>query len=122
MRVDGRGCGVFGVPCAGNTRAIGSGTLIPEILGPIILPSRPLVVVVCELAEEGCRPVPAVGGTLGPCPELLGEVPLLDATAGLADLHVWSGCYLHNQTNTAASENASAPQNCRAPSGIRPFK
>jgi len=28
------------------------------------------------------------------------------------------GCYLHNQANAAASENASAPQNCRAPETV----
>src|SRR5579863_2550235 len=64
------------------SRAIGSRTLIPEVLGPIILPSRPFVVVVCELAQESCGPVPAVGGTFGPCSELRGEVTILDATDG----------------------------------------
>src|SRR6185437_8713199 len=60
--------------------AIASGTLVPEVLGSIILASRPLIVVVCELAQESCRLVPTVGGTFGPCPELRGEVTLLDAT------------------------------------------
>ena len=75
-----------------SSRAIGSGTLIPEVVGSIILPSRPFVVVVCELAQESCGPAPTVGGTFGPCSELRGEVTLLDATDGREATRPCHGC------------------------------
>ncbi len=59
-----------------------SGAFVREVLGSIVFPLRPLVVGVCELAQEGCGPVPAVGHAFGPCPELRGEVTFLYAAVG----------------------------------------
>ena len=67
---------------SGQHHHLRSGAFVREILGSVVFPLRPLVVGVCELAQEGCGPVPAVGHAFGPCPELRGEVTFLDAAVG----------------------------------------
>lgn len=67
---------------SGQHHHLPSGAFVREILGSVVFPLRPLVVGVCELAQEGCGPVPAVGHAFGPCPELRGEVTFLDAAVG----------------------------------------
>ena len=67
---------------SGQHHHLRSGAFVREVLGSVVFPLRPLVVGVCELAQEGCGPVPAVGHAFGPCPELRGEVTFLYAAVG----------------------------------------
>lgn len=56
-----------------------SGAVVREVLGLIVLPARPLLEVIRDLAQEGSSAGPSVGDAVGPCPVLRGQRAFLGA-------------------------------------------
>ena len=62
-----------GLAAMSTSRWRSSGAVVPEALGLIVLPARPLVEMIRDLAQEGSGARPPIGDVVGPLAELRGK-------------------------------------------------